>query len=322
MSPVSMSDVVLDVAQGLQDHEQRLVVDVELGPLVALDRVLDRQRVQLELVVDQRELGVGGVLQTDPDEAVRSARRLSSSLLQVVALEAAGPRGRWPGQRSQGSYHHAGPPAARTPDVQWRPCRSACWSVMAVRPRTRAGRWPAGPRESASTTPGRGQVEALGKRLASCRSRCSVSSPLQRCQETAVDPRRRARRAHRRHGGGPGGVPLRRVDRWRAEGPGQGAALADRAGPARAPRASPTARSSPASRSPRCSCGRCAPSGPPTPRSPATTAPTRSGWRCRTATSSSRSSPTRPARTSTSSSGSRSTRPRCRWSATPPRVRS
>ena len=71
--------------------------------------------------------------------------------------------------------------------------------------------------------------------------------------------------------------------------------MADRAGPARARRASPTATSSPGSRWREMQLpGGATPSGPPTPRSRRTTARTRSGWRSRTATSSRRSSPTRP----------------------------
>ena len=64
-----------------------LVVELHLGSLVALDRVLDRQRVQLELVVDQVELGVGRVLQPDPEEGVRVVA--GADLLERVAEVAA-----------------------------------------------------------------------------------------------------------------------------------------------------------------------------------------------------------------------------------------
>ena len=60
----------LDVAQRLEHDEHRALVVLDLGPLVAVDRVLDGQRVQLQLLVDEVELGVGRVLQTDPEEAV------------------------------------------------------------------------------------------------------------------------------------------------------------------------------------------------------------------------------------------------------------
>jgi len=63
----------LDVAQRLQRQEDRVVVDIELGSLVALDCVLNRQRRELELLVHQGELGVSGILQADPDEPLPDA---------------------------------------------------------------------------------------------------------------------------------------------------------------------------------------------------------------------------------------------------------
>ena len=153
-----------------------------------------------------------------------------------------------------GLYHHAGPPAARTPTYSGAPCRSACWSVMAVRPPTRAGRSPAGPRAWASTTPAAARRWRSASGSASCRSvlvsaaRCSAAT-----RRRPSSPTRSARSG--RHGGGPGGVPLRRVDRWRAEGPGPASRSGGSCRTSPAPPASPTARSSPGSPSPRCSCG-------------------------------------------------------------------
>ena len=48
-SPVSMSEDSLDVAQRLEHDEDAGVVELDLGPLPALDGVLDGQGVQLQL---------------------------------------------------------------------------------------------------------------------------------------------------------------------------------------------------------------------------------------------------------------------------------
>ena len=77
---------LLEIAQGLQHREDAAFVRLDLGPLVALDRVLDRERVQRQLVVDRVELRVGRVLEPDPDEPV--AQR--PQLLQLVAEVTAG----------------------------------------------------------------------------------------------------------------------------------------------------------------------------------------------------------------------------------------
>ncbi|HEY3766513.1 MAG TPA: hypothetical protein VGL44_15235, partial [Gaiellales bacterium] len=60
----------LEVAGRLQDDEQRLVVDLELRPLVGRDRVLDGEVVQRELLPDGLELLAGRLVQPDPDEGV------------------------------------------------------------------------------------------------------------------------------------------------------------------------------------------------------------------------------------------------------------
>lgn len=61
--------LVLHVADRLEHGEERLPVPLHLGPLVRLDRVLDRQRMQLEELRDARELLVRRLVQTEPDEA-------------------------------------------------------------------------------------------------------------------------------------------------------------------------------------------------------------------------------------------------------------
>jgi hypothetical protein len=60
--------VGVDVPEGLEGEEQALVVPLELGPLVGLERVLDRERVQTERVRDVVELALAGLVEAHPDE--------------------------------------------------------------------------------------------------------------------------------------------------------------------------------------------------------------------------------------------------------------
>ena len=76
ISPNSTVCVRLDVARGLEDDEQRVAVHVELRALVRLDRVLDRQLVQVELAPHRVELVLGRLVEADPDERVLLAARL------------------------------------------------------------------------------------------------------------------------------------------------------------------------------------------------------------------------------------------------------
>ena len=58
----------IDPAGRLQDDEERIAVDLELRPLVRLDRVLDGQLVEAELAADRLELLLGWLVQADPGE--------------------------------------------------------------------------------------------------------------------------------------------------------------------------------------------------------------------------------------------------------------
>ena len=58
------------VVDRLEHQEQRLVVTLQLGPLVGADRVFDRQRVQAENLADFLHLMLGGLVQADPGEGV------------------------------------------------------------------------------------------------------------------------------------------------------------------------------------------------------------------------------------------------------------
>ena len=53
---------------GAGDDEQLVAIDVELGKLVGLERVLDRQRMEVVLLLQEVQLGVGRVGDADPDE--------------------------------------------------------------------------------------------------------------------------------------------------------------------------------------------------------------------------------------------------------------
>ena len=71
--------VAVDVAGGLEDHEQRVAVELELGALVGVDGVLDGQRVQLEVVAHRLDDARARVVQADPDEAVPAGVGLASA---------------------------------------------------------------------------------------------------------------------------------------------------------------------------------------------------------------------------------------------------
>ena len=62
--------LVLDVVHRLEDQEQRLVVALQLRPLVGVHRVLDGQFVQSEHVGDGLHLVLVGFVQADPHEGV------------------------------------------------------------------------------------------------------------------------------------------------------------------------------------------------------------------------------------------------------------
>jgi hypothetical protein len=72
-------DHLADVAEGAgrlvadRDHEQGVVVDLQPGPLVRGDGVLDGQFVEVEFAPDRVELGL---VQADPDEGVVGAAGL------------------------------------------------------------------------------------------------------------------------------------------------------------------------------------------------------------------------------------------------------
>ena len=80
ISPLTSSAAGLVEVQRLEHDEQALVVDVELGALVGVDRVLDGQRVRGEVEREVVELVVGRLVQAEPDEAARHAAGLPDRL--------------------------------------------------------------------------------------------------------------------------------------------------------------------------------------------------------------------------------------------------
>src|SRR5215203_1040922 len=67
---------LVDVTSRLQDSEQRLSVAFYLRTLVGIDRVLDRQRVQPELLSHGGELLFGGLVESYPCQPVPFAAGL------------------------------------------------------------------------------------------------------------------------------------------------------------------------------------------------------------------------------------------------------
>ena len=301
--------VLVDVPERLEDDEERVAVALDLGALVGVAGVLDRERVQVEgrrrsagaprrsgrgcpihwksprphgharvpeagvLVVegDAHALVVEGVVD---DHAVRLVPTRVAGMATVILVR----HGRTDRQR----HGRAGRSAARRP----------------------------------ARRPGHEQAVATAARLAPVRLVAAVYEPARALQADGPGHHRAAGRRPRPHHRAPAQrVRLRRLAGPRAQGARQGAAVEGRAGPA-------VGRRVP---------GRGVDAGDAGPRGRGRTTPRPPGrGRARprrglaggaaTATSSRRSSPTPSAPTSTSSSASRSTRRRCRSCATPSRA--
>jgi hypothetical protein len=72
--------------QSLQDDEEAFVVDVELGALVGVDRVFDRERVRGEVQCEVVELVVRGLVQPQPGKAAGQAPGLADRLRDADGL--------------------------------------------------------------------------------------------------------------------------------------------------------------------------------------------------------------------------------------------
>jgi hypothetical protein len=73
---------LVDVAGRAQHDELDVAVALHLGALVGVDRVLDRERVQLELGGDRVDLGLRRVEQPDPAEVVAIRGRAVAQRLE------------------------------------------------------------------------------------------------------------------------------------------------------------------------------------------------------------------------------------------------
>jgi hypothetical protein len=89
----------------LEHEEERVAVELELRPLVRLDRVLDGQLVQVELAPDRVELARARLVEPDPDECVGPER-----LVGVLQGKLAGPA---PPLLVHGAVDDHGPSIAR-----------------------------------------------------------------------------------------------------------------------------------------------------------------------------------------------------------------
>jgi hypothetical protein len=74
------------IAERLEHDEQALVVDVELGALVGVNGVLDREGVRGEVEGEVVELIERRFMQAEPDEAVRNAPRFGDGLRHINRL--------------------------------------------------------------------------------------------------------------------------------------------------------------------------------------------------------------------------------------------
>ena len=87
-----LEHIRLEVARGLQDDEQLVVVvDLELGALVPLHGVFDRELVQPELAAHRVELVLGRLVETDPDEGPGRPARLEGLIQRNVVFSLAVP---------------------------------------------------------------------------------------------------------------------------------------------------------------------------------------------------------------------------------------
>ena len=98
-------DVAVDQERGAQDDEGRLAVLLELGPLVGVARVLDRELVELELPLELAQLVLVGLVDADPDE-MAGPRRPGAALFDCDVRDLA------PGAVGSRSNHLAHPTAS------------------------------------------------------------------------------------------------------------------------------------------------------------------------------------------------------------------
>jgi hypothetical protein len=86
---------LIDVASRAQNEKKRLAIALELGTLVGMHRILDYERVQIELSRERGELLLVGPIQPDPGDTDASTRgvqrrhRAGRSRAPAVAIDRA-----------------------------------------------------------------------------------------------------------------------------------------------------------------------------------------------------------------------------------------
>ena len=79
----------IDVMGGLNHNEEGVAVELHLGALVGLDRILDRKLVEIELAGDLLELLRRGLEHTEPDKCPIATSSCAGIIESEVAVEAA-----------------------------------------------------------------------------------------------------------------------------------------------------------------------------------------------------------------------------------------
>ncbi len=78
---------VIDVPEGLQDQEQRLVVQLQLRPLMSVCRVLHGQGMQREDLGDQIQFCPAGAVQSYPHEVVVASTVAGGAQILQIRLQ-------------------------------------------------------------------------------------------------------------------------------------------------------------------------------------------------------------------------------------------
>lgn len=114
-----------------RDDEQALAIDLDLGHLRRVERVLDRQRVKIELAARLLHLGRGRLAQPDPVEAVRRQRHAGLPIQRErVVFGASG------GITARGDDRHGA--GCGKVDALWQSPRGADLSPQRACPQARA----------------------------------------------------------------------------------------------------------------------------------------------------------------------------------------
>ena len=147
------SDMVVDEKGGAQGNEGGLPIGFQLGPLVRVQGVLDRQLVQAELGLKLAEILFIGGFNADPDEVIGSCRPLAALAdrdLGYLAAVAVGSRSDYPAHRASLARNSAdhipvsktllvntwmvnGSPVCGAGEQQWMPGEAGCiYSCLAT----------------------------------------------------------------------------------------------------------------------------------------------------------------------------------------------